>query len=574
MGRMTHFISKDIIKMAKVKFPLTQVLNETYSAMTDKHPRYKQLERQFKKRIYTDIDYEEDLKKEKKKKLKEDTGDLRATILNVFNSMKTLNANSKISLKKLITIGFNDVEVRHLMRIFRLAYIKYDEMMSGKYDDILFHNPSVHTMMKDKWEDFKDQLENIDNRVIKLADVRGFSRTRAMKIAKSVFTTQNEMDMMSIPDIWPMGVEGAKEETKEIRKTAKKLPKKTMKLEDTLSEETEQDQMVDILKKRLPGVKRIRKFKNRHIISFYYKDEVYNIYYTGWGKKYTVTSRTLSRAYSKQEDRVRRIKIAKYLDKLMNSMSKEETVDLTKKIRETATKLPKKTMKLEDTLIEGAQDRGIFKAIFLAGGPGSGKSTISSKILDGTVGWKRLNTDQIWEFLLKKENISLAHDERSPMEKQRAAQHAKTARKKLPKQEEMYIKGRLPLLIDRTAVSYRAVIDHARKLESIGYDVGMIFVDTNQEEAKRRNEQRERKLNFNSVKGYDSIIRRNIPKFEGFFGNNFWHIDNSKPFTKERELTEIRKIREKLFKWISAKPKSLKARDWIEAEKKNTIKRK
>ncbi len=34
----------------------------------------------------------------------------------------------------------------------------------------------------------------------------------------------------------------------------------------------------------------------------------------------------------------------------------------------------------EDILNEGARDPGIFKAIFLAGGPGSGKSFVAQKL--------------------------------------------------------------------------------------------------------------------------------------------------------------------------------------------------
>ena len=34
----------------------------------------------------------------------------------------------------------------------------------------------------------------------------------------------------------------------------------------------------------------------------------------------------------------------------------------------------------EDVLTEGARDPGIFKAIFLAGGPGSGKTYVASKL--------------------------------------------------------------------------------------------------------------------------------------------------------------------------------------------------
>ena len=37
-------------------------------------------------------------------------------------------------------------------------------------------------------------------------------------------------------------------------------------------------------------------------------------------------------------------------------------------------------IKLKDLIMEGARDPGIFKAIFLAGGPGSGKSYVASQL--------------------------------------------------------------------------------------------------------------------------------------------------------------------------------------------------
>ena len=37
-------------------------------------------------------------------------------------------------------------------------------------------------------------------------------------------------------------------------------------------------------------------------------------------------------------------------------------------------------LKLMDLLTEGVHDDGIFKAVFLAGGPGSGKSYVAKQI--------------------------------------------------------------------------------------------------------------------------------------------------------------------------------------------------
>ena len=37
-------------------------------------------------------------------------------------------------------------------------------------------------------------------------------------------------------------------------------------------------------------------------------------------------------------------------------------------------------IKMLDLLEEGVQDKGIFKAVFLAGGPGSGKSYVAKQV--------------------------------------------------------------------------------------------------------------------------------------------------------------------------------------------------
>ena len=66
-------------------------------------------------------------------------------------------------------------------------------------------------------------------------------------------------------------------------------------------------------------------------------------------------------------------------------------------------------IKLKDLLNEGVRDPGIFKGIFLAGGPGSGKSYVAKglfgipeKINVSKYGLKMVNQDQELESLLKK----------------------------------------------------------------------------------------------------------------------------------------------------------------------------
>ena len=66
-------------------------------------------------------------------------------------------------------------------------------------------------------------------------------------------------------------------------------------------------------------------------------------------------------------------------------------------------------VKLKQLLEEGVFDKGILKAVFMAGGPGSGKSYVAGQIfgIPKTInvsmsGLKTVNSDTEFEFLLKK----------------------------------------------------------------------------------------------------------------------------------------------------------------------------
>ena len=61
-------------------------------------------------------------------------------------------------------------------------------------------------------------------------------------------------------------------------------------------------------------------------------------------------------------------------------------------------------MKSFTDLQEGLYDPNIFKAFFLAGGPGSGKSYVVKKSTGGT-GLKIVNSDDIFEKYLKQAKL-------------------------------------------------------------------------------------------------------------------------------------------------------------------------
>ena len=65
---------------------------------------------------------------------------------------------------------------------------------------------------------------------------------------------------------------------------------------------------------------------------------------------------------------------------------------------------------IENFMREGVNDPGIFKAFFTAGGPGSGKSYVASRVGAGKVspyGLKIVNSDNQYEKLLKDAGLAM-----------------------------------------------------------------------------------------------------------------------------------------------------------------------
>ena len=70
--------------------------------------------------------------------------------------------------------------------------------------------------------------------------------------------------------------------------------------------------------------------------------------------------------------------------------------------------MEKSMLRLMDLLTEGVYDKGIFKAVFLAGGPGSGKSYVAKQLFGipdkyniSVTGMKMINQDKELKYLFK-----------------------------------------------------------------------------------------------------------------------------------------------------------------------------
>ena len=181
-------------------------------------------------------------------------------------------------------------------------------------------------------------------------------------------------------------------------------------------------------------------------------------------------------------------------------------------------------MKAFYKLQEGLYDPNIFKAFFMAGGPGSGKSYVAGKTTAG-LGLKVVNSDIVFEKYLKDARLSfeMPDAQAAKRDERRAA-----AKEVTQKRKDNYIEGRLGMVIDGTGKDYSKISSQASQLKAIGYDIHMIFVNTSLDVALERNKKRARQVPEKIVIDSWNQVQQNIGSFQRFFGNkNFIVVDNN-----------------------------------------------
>ena len=227
---------------------------------------------------------------------------------------------------------------------------------------------------------------------------------------------------------------------------------------------------------------------------------------------------------------------------------------------------------------EGVEDPGILKCIFMAGGPGSGKSFtamdifgIDKKLVSSfsSTGLKQVNSDRAFETLLKRNGIDpkdLARIEREDTELwdkiTKDPGSMRTQAKDITrKQKSFYEAGRLGMIIDGTGHVYSKIQKNKKHAESLGYDTYMVFVNTSLEVALQRNKNRERVLPEELVTKSWKDVQNNLGKFQNLFGGNFRIVDNTvyKPVSKEVVKAAQKFMRKPVYNKIGQK--------WIENAK-------
>jgi predicted kinase len=222
------------------------------------------------------------------------------------------------------------------------------------------------------------------------------------------------------------------------------------------------------------------------------------------------------------------------------------------------------------------QNQNMRKAIFMAGAPGAGKSTVINRL--GLKTLKIINPDDFYEPMLTKaglgKNISkikddyisardkliaalgidteekIKHEELEAAYAQaeedanlkslkktyddtrnKVSQQAKIfnqARNAAKEKQQSTMKAGESFIIDGTGGQFGVIRNQKKKLEELGYDVGMIFVDipleTSLDRQKSRLEKGGRSLDAKSVEKSWNAVTKNREPYRELFGDSFFHI--------------------------------------------------
>ena len=233
----------------------------------------------------------------------------------------------------------------------------------------------------------------------------------------------------------------------------------------------------------------------------------------------------------------------------------------------------------ESLLFEGVHDKAIFKAVFLAGGPGSGKDYVLDNTLAGH-GMTEMNSDKALEFLMDKEGL----DKTMPASEEDKKNIVRSRAKNITElRQRLAILGRNGLIINGTGDDVEKIAKIKKELESVGYESSMMLVNTADEVSKQRNIERGqrggRTVPENIRKEKWDAVQAGRPEFAKMFGDNYMEFDNSEdlrtapPEVVNAKKEEMLQMFSRIKEFVSVPPKNPMADSWVamELQKKDTL---
>ena len=233
----------------------------------------------------------------------------------------------------------------------------------------------------------------------------------------------------------------------------------------------------------------------------------------------------------------------------------------------------------EELLVEGVHDKAIFKAVFLAGGPGSGKDYVLDNTLAGH-GLTEINSDKALEFLMDKEGLdkTMPSDEKDKRDSVRGR-----AKNMTELRQRLALEGRNGLIINGTGDDAEKIARIKSGLEEMGYDTAMVMVNTADEVSKQRNIERGqrggRTVPEDIRKEKWDSVQRSRPELAKLFGQKYMEFDNSEdlrsasPEVVKAKKEEMMGLFQNIQQFVAEPPESPTAEMWVahELHKKDTL---
>jgi len=223
----------------------------------------------------------------------------------------------------------------------------------------------------------------------------------------------------------------------------------------------------------------------------------------------------------------------------------------------------------ESVLLEGVHDQSIFKAVFLAGGPGSGKDYVISNTLEGQ-GLIEISSDKALEFLMDKKGL----DKTMPATEKDKRDIVRTRAKSITElKQRLALTGRNGLIINGTGDDFEKISRIKEKLEELGYESAMILVNTDDEISKERNIERGqrggRTVPEQVRKEKWENVQNSRPEFAKLFGQNYMEFDNSEdlrqapPEVVKAKKEELLQLYTNIQEFVGRPPATEASQEWV-----------
>jgi hypothetical protein len=229
-------------------------------------------------------------------------------------------------------------------------------------------------------------------------------------------------------------------------------------------------------------------------------------------------------------------------------------------------------MEFEDIVLnvldEGVHDKNRFKAIFVLGPPGAGKSYITKNyITDGSL--KLVDNDVATVHLLKKHGLADASSnnfdftEYTPEQEQKLKDLRKKAwdltgggltstttsgsSKGLLQQ---YVQGGLGIIYSGSganAQDQKVVYDY---LVKNGYDVMCVIVSAPLGVCLQGNRNRDRKIKDSEIISKHTALEQNLPFYKSLFKNNYVEFENIGRGSRDETPQELQQLVDKVKKFL------------------------